>query len=368
MPNHKQNQATLKQHKTIGNSTIIGTTVRPRYNCIMMYLRYMIVLTLVSSMISLALPSDQRKIAKGSKKNPPSTTKNTNLNLVSSDDGDDDDDDEEPSMVGVSNSGWNSEWTEIPDSGFKGSEIIHLKHGPPSSTYPLTYDWYRTTAELSELSCQLIVYDTSKVKISCDKKEQYKGAKWEFHYDQYTSRNEGHFEDSSGLHYYVNLLMNRQKIHTVKLGKVTTLPLQITAMYYCNKKDACASRGYPRVMITNETPYDAPLYEHVDGVNVYEYEYVWYRGHHSGGVRCDWDYITEGIASGEIWTGPSRGLCLVKQIGASLTVPDGGGDYGGTRLRCTAYKSSGTSYSVFSIIMDGDRCCVRSSHQLKECP
>ena len=106
--------------------------------------------------------------------------------------------------------------------------------------------------------------------------------------------------------------------------------------------------GYPRVTIKNDTPYDTLP----GGTYVLESSF------------CHSDDILEGIASRDTWTEPtSRGLCLVAKIAATLILPDGGGP-----LRCQDYNSVGTSYSIYSIIMDGDdRCCVRNSHQSQKC-
>ena len=105
--------------------------------------------------------------------------------------------------------------------------------------------------------------------------------------------------------------------------------------------------GYPRITIKNDTPYDTLP----GGTYVLESSF------------CHSDDILEGIASRDTWTEPtSRGLCLVAKIAATLILPDGGGP-----LQCQDYNSVGTSYSIYSIIMDGDRCCVKSSHELQNC-
>merc|ERR1711865_131293 len=105
---------------------------------------------------------------------------------------------------------------------------------------------------------------------------------------------------------------------------------------------------YPYVHITNNTPYatrsgqprpDWSIDDDDDGVNVV------YEG-------CSNDYVYEAIAPGGSWTASSRGVCLVRIISAILALPglpDG--------LTCGRYKSSGTSYSQYSIIMDGEDAC-----------
>ena len=94
---------------------------------------------------------------------------------------------------------------------------------------------------------------------------------------------------------------------------------------------------YPYVHITNNTPY-ATRYPY--GVNVVY-------------VGCSSDYVYEAIGGyGGSWTASSRGVCLVNTISAFLAFPgfpDG--------LECGQYKSSGTSYSQYSIIMDGEDAC-----------
>ena len=93
---------------------------------------------------------------------------------------------------------------------------------------------------------------------------------------------------------------------------------------------------YPYVHITNNTPY-ATRYPY--GVNVVY-------------VGCSSDYVYEAIAPGGSWTASSRGLCLVHFVSAILALPG----YGGGK-DCGQYKSSGTSYSQYSIIMDGEDAC-----------
>lgn len=72
--------------------------------------------------------------------------------------------------------------------------------------------------------------------------------------------------------------------------------------------------------------------------------------------------ITEGIAPGDTWTATSRSLCTVNYIYAFLTLPDD------SQLIFTHYHSQGTTYSMFSIIINGvGGRCVRSSHQDQVC-
>ena len=101
---------------------------------------------------------------------------------------------------------------------------------------------------------------------------------------------------------------------------------------------------YPYVKVTNKTPYDTlqyyGLYSNY-GISVMYY-------------ACSPDSVLESVASGDTWTASSRGLCLVTNIYTTLTIPDS--DYPGT-LTCKEYHSSGTSYSQYSIIMDGDDAC-----------
>merc|ERR1740117_337823 len=103
--------------------------------------------------------------------------------------------------------------------------------------------------------------------------------------------------------------------------------------------------GYPRVTIKNDTPYDT-----LPGGTYVEY-----------GVSCSPDVVDEGIASGDTWTAPSRGGCSVTRIFVNMKRPDLKPD---GSLSCYPYTSSGTSDSIYSIIMNGDyECCVRGSHQ-----
>ena len=113
-------------------------------------------------------------------------------------------------------------------------------------------------------------------------------------------------------------------------------------------------QGYYPVTIKNDTPYDVPA----TPIKVSALTYVLYGSY----IFCLDDFIVKGIASGDTWTASSRGLCLVGTVGAALTLPDG------RYLKCYSYYSAGTTYSEFSIIMDGDdACCVRSSHQIQDC-
>ena len=113
---------------------------------------------------------------------------------------------------------------------------------------------------------------------------------------------------------------------------------------------------YPYVHITNNTPYATPasaprkwpFYD--DDDDPAGPTYVLHAVHvvYNGGYCAD-DYVYEAIAPGGSWTASSRGLCLVHFVSAILALPgfpDG--------FECGQYKSSGTSYSQYSIIMDGD--------------
>ena len=77
------------------------------------------------------------------------------------------------------------------------------------------------------------------------------------------------------------------------------------------------------------------------------------------------DIIREVLAPGEKWTASSRGICLLKKNFATLTISPGcagnstwnnNSDGAGT-LTCKHYHSSGTSYSQFAIVMDGEDAC-----------
>ena len=84
---------------------------------------------------------------------------------------------------------------------------------------------------------------------------------------------------------------------------------------------------------------------------------------------CTDDNIAEGIAPGDTWMARSRGVCLVTHIWATLTLPDKLRQKKNHSLLCKMYYSPGTTYSLFSIIMDGDGgCCVQSSHESGVCP
>ena len=125
-------------------------------------------------------------------------------------------------------------------------------------------------------------------------------------------------------------------------------------------------QGYPHVIVRNKTPYDT-----MPGYTLFV--------RYGGGGFCKNDVVSNesdgwlpwNLHAGETWTASSRGACLVTQIYSF----QGGywkdkvllqNDDGSIR-HCKKYVSTGTSYSEFSIIMDGDRCCVKSSHELQNC-
>lgn len=84
---------------------------------------------------------------------------------------------------------------------------------------------------------------------------------------------------------------------------------------------------YPLVKITNSTAYV------VEG----EVKYC--------SVFCSNDnYI---VAAGTSWEAKSRGVCLVKEITATVNV-------NGNKIKAESYESSGTSYSQFAVVNMGD--------------
>ena len=89
---------------------------------------------------------------------------------------------------------------------------------------------------------------------------------------------------------------------------------------------------YPYVQVTNKTPYDC-----TDGNVIY-----------LGGMFCSNDAFPGGT-----WSASSRDTWLVTYITATLTLPDGTEN----PLWCSPYKSTGTSFSEFSIIMKGEDAC-----------
>ena len=100
------------------------------------------------------------------------------------------------------------------------------------------------------------------------------------------------------------------------------------------------SLQYSKVTIQNDTPHHS--FETI-------VSYTW--------LLCSDDIISEGIASGYMWTGPKRGLCSIELISTTLNLPTG-------PLECGPYaNSSGTSRSEFFIIFINGECCVRGSNQ-----
>jgi len=106
---------------------------------------------------------------------------------------------------------------------------------------------------------------------------------------------------------------------------------------------------YPYVTITNKTPYDT--FPTVYGQTKDLETYVTY------GPFCSEDTVWGVIVSGDAWTASSRGACLVTNIHTTLTIADADFPDGASSLTCKNYHSSGTGYSQFSIIMDGEDAC-----------
>ena len=121
--------------------------------------------------------------------------------------------------------------------------------------------------------------------------------------------------------------------------------------------------GYPYVTITNKTPFGVVS----AGVRERKNSSVSYLGE-TLPYGCRPDYMYDGLGAGETWTAPSRGLCLVKTIRATLWYYHEESGWL-ERFACDPYISSGTAYSKYSILMKGDEhaCCIRSSHESKRC-
>ena len=120
-------------------------------------------------------------------------------------------------------------------------------------------------------------------------------------------------------------------------------------------------QNYPYVTISNETPYAtaapyATTAQPLDKKYSVSVAYATF--------LCSNDYIDGVIAPGDTWTASSRGVCLVGYVYASLTIPGTG------IIQCRKYRSAGTTYSMYSILMNGDdACCVLSSHETpQKCP
>ena len=117
--------------------------------------------------------------------------------------------------------------------------------------------------------------------------------------------------------------------------------------------------GYPYVTITNKTPYDTRS-RLVTPNNKYYGTEVKYSTY----IFCRDDKYD--VAAQQTWKASSRGVCLVSSITAVLQLPP---PAPGNWLVCDDYKSfPGTTYGTFFIIMNGeDACCVQSSHQSGVC-
>ena len=152
------------------------------------------------------------------------------------------------------------------------------------------------------------------------------------------------------LHKFLHLLFLKHNMSLTRSGKVNGMVSNL--------------QHYPYVTITNKTPYATMAPYVTTAPPIYTKYGVWIEYE---STFCSNDYVGDAIASGGSWTASSRGACLVRTIHATLTIPVGYRK----NLSCTHYWSVwGTSYSQFSIIMDGDdACCVLSSHETpQECP
>ena len=119
---------------------------------------------------------------------------------------------------------------------------------------------------------------------------------------------------------------------------------------------------YDYVTITNKTPYEV-LPQHSES---WEYEGVNY-------YACASDFMYDGLPAGQTWSASSRGFCLVLHIYATLGYYNNKhGEEHWSWLTCTPYASSGTAYSIYYVVMNGDNhCCVLSSQEIKHghvCP
>ena len=112
---------------------------------------------------------------------------------------------------------------------------------------------------------------------------------------------------------------------------------------------------YDYVTITNKTPYEV-LPQHSES---WEYEGVNY-------YACASDFMYDGLPAGQTWSASSRGFCLVLHIYATLGYYNNKhGEEHWSWLTCTPYASSGTAYSIYYVVMNGDNhCCVLSSHEI----
>ena len=142
---------------------------------------------------------------------------------------------------------------------------------------------------------------------------------------------------------------------------------------------------YPYVTITNKTPFDVrrPMKDDPWNFRLSNFSVGYLKIFAMFG--CPYDFMREGLSSGRTITASSRGLCLVDEIYATLKYPVSAPPTkafsrssrntsldkdGWLALECTPYISSGTSHSIYSILMKDDDggCCILSSHQIQKCP
>ena len=132
--------------------------------------------------------------------------------------------------------------------------------------------------------------------------------------------------------------------------------------------EAVLLRFYPYVTITNKTPYAVRKYRRPNQASLAVSYFL-----------CTADYYPYdglpakqvSLPAGQTWSASSRGLCLVTRVYATLYRPmerPWMPNQLDPSITCATYSSTGTSHSIYSILMKGDdACCVRSSHELQEC-
>ena len=290
----------------------------------MMYSRSMIMLTLVSTMIGLALPSSvmtQQKIAKGSKKNPPPSSQQEEI----------------PVELRVPQAMPAGEVKErvtkvVNDILKENKRRLHSHKGPHKG--PVLPD------KAQSLVSVLI---NGMTKSDCS---------------------ETYYKDSACYAAIIQIVSDGT--YEAAISKLREKLDEVVEEY-----DILVTRikkGFPDVELKNATPY--PVTRRGARVD------------YTSDVFCRNDRIPQRIAPGDTWTfgyndeeeeegedededketAPSRrGVCLVELIYAFLDLPDD------RRLLRTQYRSRGTTESEFSILYFDGVCCVRSSNQDQDC-
>ena len=306
----------------------------------MMYLRSMIVPTLLLSMIGLALPSDpQRKMAKGSKKNPPASSRREEIPIA----------------------------LMVPEA----MSVVAVKREVTKKVRDILYNNERRGLAIIRRDKLALLIRSMIVKI--------KGM----------TENECPPNSLPAAVCYAAIIMVDMKedlMNSIEdlMGRIPNLEdaldkvISIRDRIFVarNSSNGKQGIGYKPVRITNLTPYDMSTQNRRVSARV-DYSgfgLVCYPDFIRIDTVCNYDVTPtvctvyyKPIPAGETWTvkDTSRGFCLVSSIsGIALELeapPPENPNQTPVFLECDSYESSGTHYSDYFIIMTGDDSCAVQS-------